>query len=226
MVCLQSVHLALSEVSTVSGEREELKHIQKALSVLDDFLQTLKGEPHLEGDGENGVLGGLFRRARFHMLKAHLNQRLGNNKQVVRNFTDALASDLKGTEHDARLFRAMKWGDQKAKTDKELHGEFKNWISVSHPDSRHMFGACAWLALLTFRNFECGTYEDGVEWLEKAKAAKARHAYLYGAEETDAKMPPVWRLAAEKLSCERRRARRTRTGGRGTGAARNGPARG
>ena len=100
------VILALSEVSKVSGEREELKHIQKALSVLDDFLQTLKDEPHLEGDGENGVLGGLFRRARFHMLKAHLNLRLGNNKQVVRNFTDALASDLKGTEHDARLFRA------------------------------------------------------------------------------------------------------------------------
>ena len=91
----------------------------------------------------------------------------------------------------------MKWGVQKAKTDKELYDELKQWISVSHPDSRHMFGACAWLALLTFRDYQCGTYEDGVEWLKKAKAAKERNEYLYAnpQDDTDAKTPPVWRLA-------------------------------
>jgi hypothetical protein len=178
-------------------EREELNMVQKALGVIDDFLRLLKHEPHLEGDGESGVFGGLFRSARFHMLKAHLSERMGNSKQVVRSFTDVLASNPKGTEHEARLLRAMKWGVQKAKTDKELYDEFKQWISVSHPDSRHMFGACAWLALLTFRDYQCGTYEDGVEWLKKAKAAKERNEYLYAnpQDDTDAKTPPVWRLA-------------------------------
>jgi hypothetical protein len=190
------VILGLNKISHMLGGREELNYIQNALGVLDAFLRQLKAEPYLEGDGENGVLGGLFRSARFHILKAHLSQRLGNDKQAVRSFTGALASNPKGTEHDARLFRAIMWGVQKAKTDKELHDEFKKWISVSHPESRHMYGACAWLAVLTFRDYQCGTYEDGVEWLRKAKAAKARSAYLYGAEENDAEnAPPVWTRA-------------------------------
>ena len=72
------VILAMMYGSRNLGEREELNWVQTALGVIDGFLQRLKHEPHLEGDGETGVLGGLFRSARFHMLKAHLSERVGN----------------------------------------------------------------------------------------------------------------------------------------------------
>ena len=189
------VILAMWSDSRDVGEREELNLVQTALGIIDRFLHILKDEPHLEGDGENGVFGGMFRSARFHMLKAHLNERMGNNKQVIRSLTDVLASNPKGTEHGARLFRAMKWANQEAKTDKELCDEFKQWISVSHPDSRGMCGACAWLAILTLRDYRCGTYEDGVDWLKKAKAAKERHEYLYANPHDELKAPPVWIVA-------------------------------
>ena len=174
----------------------ELQVVQKAMNAVDTTLQTLRDHPELEGDRKSGMLGGMIRRARMHDLKAALYMRTGNIKQCLKSLADVLASDPKGSEKSAKFSLIFQWAANKMKPDKEVYDELKACVDDSHPDSRNRFPAYSWLAILTFRDYKCGTYEDAVVWFRKADAARERIRYLYGRKEHDKLVKnPIWEHA-------------------------------
>lgn len=189
------VVIAFSGLSA-ENRRTELQVVQIGMNVLDFALQYLRDHPEAEGDRESGMLGGMLRRARLHELKAALYSRMGNMKQCMKSLADALASDPKGPEKDVKTSMIFKWAGYDMKPNKEVHDELKAWLDDSHPDSRHRFFAYSWLAILTFRDYACGTYDDAVVWFRKANAAKDRLVYLYGPGGAELYINnPVWEHA-------------------------------
>lgn len=179
-----------------ANPRRELAVVQSGMYALDTALQLLRDHPELEGDRESGMLGGMLRRARLHELKASLYSRMGNMKQCMKSLADVLASDPKGPEKDVKTSMIFQWAGHNMKPNKEVHDELKAWLDQSHPDSRHRFPAYSWLAILTFRDYACGTYDDAVVWFREANAAKDRLVYLYGPGGAEKYIDnPVWEHA-------------------------------
>jgi len=46
----------------------------------------------------------------------------------------------------------------------ELHDEFKTFLRETHADNRHRGAACAWLAILLYRDAGLGTYRAGAKY--------------------------------------------------------------
>ena len=188
--------------------------IQRAVETIDGMLRLLEEKPYLEGDGESGVLGGLFRRPRLLALKAHLMKRQGNIKKCVECLTRAIelgsgtnSMKLLGTERDVRFLRAMQWSDphHSNKSMRAIHDEFQAWLEVSSPDHRDRFAAHAMMARFIYQDPSLGTYEDAVSHLERAKASAERQRYLYGNKCADRRLtpaPPYWSAALRLFPIE------------------------
>ena len=116
------VAFAFTEFASMSGQAQEMDHVQRAAMGIDAMVKMLERTPSMEGDGvngESGPLGGLFRRCRLWEIKASLMLRIGNAKESQRCLTKALEACPEGGDcYEARLSRALLWAATQKKDAK------------------------------------------------------------------------------------------------------------
>jgi tetratricopeptide (TPR) repeat protein len=128
-------------------------------------------------EANSQICEGQLTRAKLHFRCADLYIAMNNLKLAVKEYTAALAIDPSLTI--VRAERTRWYSLTLMKNEEFRFREWKQVVEESHPDSRLLGAAYAWMTIETLKNPHVGSYEDALKFKSKMESSYARHWQLY-----------------------------------------------
>lgn len=145
-----------------------------------ELLDSLEADPSLERN--SSVLEGYLTRPLLHFRRSDVYFALKNQKLATKEMTAALKLDptltlIRAERAETRSRMAVNDLGQDAERNLK---EWKTVVKESHPDSRELRIAYAWISMLILENPQLGTCEEALEFFAKMEESSKRQVELYG----------------------------------------------